>query len=151
MKLSDILNPASVKVPLTATDKNNAIAELVDLLYANRLVKKRDGFLNAVLTREQTSSTGIGNGLAVPHGKSFACQQLVMAVGKPQSPIAYDSIDGEPVKIIILLGSPLNQTGPHIQALARISRLMSQKPCRLAVQNAATGDELYHAIVDNDL
>ncbi|MHC4608887.1 MAG: PTS sugar transporter subunit IIA, partial [Planctomycetota bacterium] len=124
MKLTDLLSPACVRVPLEATDKVGAITELLDLLGENGKLRDRDAVLQAVLAREATRSTGIGYGLAVPHGKSPACPRLAIAIGKPAKPIDFESKDGEPVNIIVLLASPPDQTGPHIQALARISRLM---------------------------
>lgn len=150
MKLSEILRPSCVKVPLTAKDKNGAIAELVELLAADGQVRDRDGLLNAVLAREQTRSTGIGRGLAVPHGKSAACDRLVMAVGKPAAPIDFSSIDGQPVDVIVLLASPPEQTGPHIQALARISRLMLMDAFRKAVSEAGTPECLYEVMTKHD-
>jgi fructose-specific phosphotransferase system IIA component len=150
MKLSDILVRTCVKVPLAATEKTAAITELVDLLAAAGQVRDRDVVLNAVLTREQARSTGIGKGLAVPHGKSTGCAGLVMAVGKPARLIDFDSIDGKPVDLIVLLASPRDKTGPHIQALARISRLMLMEHFRQAVDQAATPDDLFRVMTEGD-
>jgi len=146
MKLTDILARPLVRVPLAATDKAGAITELVDVLHENGWINDRDAVLRAVLDREATRSTGIGYGLAVPHGKSPACPQLAMAAGKPAKPIDFGSKDGQPVNIIVLLASPPDQTGPHIQALARISRLMLIEQFRRAVGNATSADELYEVI-----
>jgi fructose-specific phosphotransferase system IIA component len=150
MKLSEILDKACVKVPLEATEKNAAIEELVDLLAQTGRVKDRAGALTAVMAREQVRSTGIGHGLAVPHGKAAGCEGLVMAVGKPAQPIDFASIDSKPVDIIVLLASPPEQSGPHIQTLARISRLMLMEPFRKAVLAARSADELYTVIAEND-
>ncbi|MHC4091591.1 MAG: PTS sugar transporter subunit IIA [Planctomycetota bacterium] len=146
MKLTDLLSPACVRVPLEATDKVGAITELLDLLGENGKLRDRDAVLQAVLAREATRSTGIGYGLAVPHGKSPACPRLAIAIGKPAKPIDFESKDGEPVNIIVLLASPPDQTGPHIQALARISRLMLVEKFRRAMGEARTADELYEVI-----
>jgi fructose-specific phosphotransferase system IIA component len=131
---------------LEATDKVGAITELLDLLGENGKLRDRDAVLQAVLAREATRSTGIGYGLAVPHGKSPACPRLAIAIGKPAKPIDFESKDGEPVNIIVLLASPPDQTGPHIQALARISRLMLVEKFRRAMGEARTADELYEVI-----
>ncbi len=146
MKLTDILSADCVKVPLEAKDKEAAITELVDLLNAAGRLKDRDQMLQAVLDRERTRTTGIGHSLAVPHGKSNACSELVMAVGKPAEPIDFQSIDKQPVQVIVLLASPPDQTGPHIQALARISRLMTMEAFRNAMFRATSSDELYGII-----
>ena len=131
---------------MKATDKESAITELVDLLAESGQLTDRDHTLNAILQREKTASTGIGHGLAVPHGKSTGCRQLVMAIGKPATPMDFQSKDGKPVEIIVLLASPPDQTGPHIQALARISRLMLMEEFRTAISRTQTSEELWQVI-----
>lgn len=143
MLLTQILHPNSVKVPVESTDKEDAITELVDLLAANGLFSDRDVALDAVLTRERTQSTGTGSGIAIPHGKCDAVKELVMAIGIAHNPIEFESIDGKPVTIIILLVSPANQTGPHIQALARISRLMLNEEFKAKLEKASSAEEVY--------
>jgi len=150
MKLTDILAPECVKVPLEATTKETAITELIDVLDAADQLTDRDKMLQAVLERERTRTTGIGHGLAVPHGKANACRQLVMAVGKPAQPIDFQSIDKEPVKVIVLLASLPDETGPHIQALARISRLMTIETFRNAMFRAGSAEELYGIIAGHE-
>lgn len=145
MKITDILSKACACVSLTAKDKSAAITELVDLLHADGRLSDRDAALQAVLAREQTRSTGIGLGLAVPHGKSRACAALAMAVGKPAEPMEFDAIDGKPCSFIVLLTSPIDETGPHIQALAGVSRLWQNEAFRQAVLEAKSADQLYAA------
>ena len=146
MLLTQILEANCVKVPLEAKEKLSIITELVDLLDANKLLSDREGALNAVLTREKTRSTGIGSGIAIPHGKCKAVKELVMAIGIAAEPIEFESVDGKGVKIIILLVSPTDQTGPHIQALARISRLMLDEEFKQSMENAASAEELYELL-----
>lgn len=150
MKLTDILTLECVKVPLEATTKESAVTELIDVLDAAGHLSDRDKMLRAVLEREQTRTTGIGHGLAVPHGKANACHRLVMAVGKPAQPIDFQSIDKEPVNVIVLLASLPDETGPHIQALARISRLMTIETFRNAMFRAASAEELYGIIAGHE-
>ncbi len=147
MRLTDILKPENIKVPLAATTKNDAIAELVDLLAANGQVTDAPKVLASVLERETTRTTGIGNGLAIPHGKCAGTADLVMAIGKPAAPIDFQSIDGRPVSVIWMLTSPPDKTGPHIHALARISRLMTIDKFQAALRAAKTSQEVYDAIV----
>jgi fructose-specific phosphotransferase system IIA component len=146
MKLTSILIPDCVRAPMKATTKIDAITELVDLLADAGRVSDRDRVLNAVLDRERTASTGIGQGLAVPHGKCSGCSGLVMAIGKPAEPLDFDSKDGKPVEIVVLLASPPDKTGPHIQALARISRLMLMESFRGEVARARNSEELWEII-----
>jgi mannitol/fructose-specific phosphotransferase system IIA component (Ntr-type) len=98
--------------------------------------------------REQTRSTGIGAGIAIPHGKCKAVKELVMAVGIAHDPIDFASIDAKPVSIIFLLVSPSDQTGPHIQALARISRLMLDEDFKKKFGKVASADEMYQLLSD---
>lgn len=146
MKLTDILTASCVCVPLTGTDKTAVITELVDVLDAAGRISDRDLVLQTVLARERTASTGIGRGLAVPHGKCTGCSELVMAMGKPAKPLEFESKDGQPVEIVVLLASPSDKTGPHIQALARISRLMLMDSFRAAVAAAETSDALWEIV-----
>jgi fructose-specific phosphotransferase system IIA component len=147
MRLSDILKKSHIKVPMAAKNKKDAIAELVGVLAAAHELKDEKVLLNSVLERESTRTTGIGNGLAIPHGKCAGVDHLVVAIGKPETPIEFESIDGRPVSLIVLLASPPDQTGPHIQALARISRLMTVDAFRQAMRNATNADQVYDAVV----
>jgi fructose-specific phosphotransferase system IIA component len=146
MTLTDILSRACVRVPLKATDKAGVITELVDLLAEAGKITDRDAVLRAVLDREATRSTAIGYGLAVPHGKSPGCPKLAIALGRAAKPIDFESKDGQLASIIVLLASPPEQTGPHIQALARISRLMLMQPFRQALAEAPTADAVYEIV-----
>jgi fructose-specific phosphotransferase system IIA component len=147
MRLTEILKPENIKVPLEATNKNAAISELVHLLATNGQVTDEKKVLESVLEREATRTTGIGNGLAIPHGKCNGTTDLVMAIGKPAVPIDFQAIDGRPVSLIWMLASPPDKTGPHIHALARISRLMTIDKFQAALRNAKTSQEIYDAIV----
>jgi PTS system fructose-specific IIC component len=143
MLITQILHPGCVKVPVESIDKEAAINELINLLNAKGFFMNRKEVLYAVMARERAQSTGTGAGIAIPHGKCSAVKKLVMAIGIAHEPIEFDSIDGKPVKIIILLVSPANQSGEHIQALAMISRLMLQDDFRTRLANAASADEVY--------
>ena len=146
MQLTRILQPGCLKVPLASRDKESAITELVDSLDAAGVLLDRDAVLNAVLTREKTRSTGIGSGIAIPHGKCSAVRELVMAIGIAKEPIDFQSVDGHPVKIILLLVSPADQTGPHIQALARISRVMLDDKFKQQFQNAKSVEQAHELL-----
>ena len=146
MLLTQILPLNCVKAPLEGKDKESVITELVELLDANGLLLDKNVVLEAVFTREQTRSTGIGSGIAVPHGKCNGVKELVMAIGIAPEPIDFASVDEKPVTIILLLVSPANQTGPHIQALARISRLMLDEQFRQALETATSSDEVYELL-----
>ena len=150
MRLSEILKPANIIVPLEAKTKNEAISALVSLLAANKEILDAKSVLDAVLERESTRTTGIGNGLAIPHGKCTGTAHLVMAIGKLSTPIDFQAIDGRPVSLVWLLTSPPDQTGPHIHALARISRLMTIDKFRQALNQANSAQEIFDAIVQQE-
>lgn len=150
MRLTDILKPENIRLPLAATNKTAAIEELIDLLAANGEVVDRERLGRAVLEREATRSTGLGNGLAIPHGKTDGVDHLVMAIGRPAVPMDFGAIDGKPVVLIWLLASPMHETGPHITALGRVSKIMLSAQMRRQMLTATTGRELYDAIVQQD-
>ncbi len=143
MNIIDLLSPNAVKVPLVATEKKAAIDELVDLLASNNLVPDAAELKRVVWDREQQRSTGIGEGLAIPHGKTSTLKQLVMAVGRPSEPISFDAIDQKPVKLLVLLASPPDKTAEHIQALGKISRMMSNPATRGMAYYSESSLELY--------
>lgn len=146
MNLLDILTPEAIRAPLAATDKKGVIDELVDVLAATGKVGDAKALKEAVWTRELTRTTGIGHGLAIPHGKSTGMSGLAMAIGKPARPMDFEAIDGHPVKLVVLLASPPDKTSDHIQALARISRLMTMDEFRERIYAAGTAAEVYELL-----
>ena len=151
MKLSEILPLDCILAPMEAADKSDAIRQLVQAVAKAGKCTDEQELLKAVFDREAIRSTGIGRGLAVPHGKCDSCDQLVMALGKPASPIDFQSIDEQSVDIVVLLGSPRNKTGPHIRALAHISRLMLMPDFRAALTQAASPQEVYDVILKSEM
>ncbi|MDQ7013556.1 MAG: PTS sugar transporter subunit IIA [Planctomycetota bacterium] len=146
MNLLEILSCNCVKAPLLATDKRGVINELVDVLAAAGRVADTDALKEAVWTREQTRTTGIGHGLAIPHGKCPGMTSLAMAIGKPAEPMDFEAIDGQPVSLVVLLASPPDRTSDHIQALARISRLMTMDAFRDSMYNAESAERIWELL-----
>ena len=136
MELLDIISRECVKVPLIATNKRGVIDELVDLLTEQGKVNDPAALKEAVWAREQTRTTGIGQGLAIPHGKCAGVNGLAMAIGKPAEPMEFEAIDQKPVRLVVMLASPLDKTSEHIHALASISRLMVSDEFRAKVYAA---------------
>jgi len=128
---------------LVAHDKRGVISELVDALSASGAVTDADVVKQIVWQRESQRSTGIGEGLALPHGKSSAVKRIAMAIGKPAQPMEYESIDKKPVRLIVLLVSPPEAVSEHIQALGRVSRLMTNPEFREKLYSAPSADALY--------
>ncbi len=146
MRLTDILQPECVKVPVVAADKRGAIFELADLLVDHTGIRDREGFKNAVWKREAIRTTGIGHGIAIPHGKTAGVDRVRLAVGRTVEPLDFEAIDKKPVSLIFLLASPDDHNGPHIQALGRISRMLFDEALRQSMLRADSGDALLEMI-----
>jgi len=143
MNILDILSPSALRVPLVNSDKKAVIEELVELLAEQHLVTDAPTLKRVIWEREQQRSTGIGEGLAIPHGKCACSAKLVMAIGRPAEPIEFGAIDKRPVRLVILLASPPDRTSEHVQALGKISRLMANVRFREQAYEAPTAAALY--------
>jgi fructose-specific phosphotransferase system IIA component len=150
MNLLDILSPDCIKVPLAASDKRGIVNELVDLLATCNRISDPAALKEAVWAREQTRTTGIGHGLAIPHGKCAGVERLAMAIGKPALPVDFQAIDGKPVKLVILLASPPDKTADHIQALAKISRYMMMESFREQIYAATTPQQILELLKSHE-
>ena len=146
MTLLDILSADSTLVDLKGETKEDIIAELVDTLAVGDAISDRDKVLQAVLEREKIMSTGIGDGIAIPHGKSDAVEKLVAALGTQRRGVDFDALDGAPAYVFFLLVSPANVSGPHIKALARISRLLKNDDFKKKLIAAETAAEIIEII-----
>ena len=152
MKILDFLNKRAVKAGLQARDKKEVIKELVDLVIDAGEVKaqQKDLLVKALLDREALGSTGIGQGIGIPHGKAPNIKHLIGAVGISREGVDFDSLDGEPAYIFFLLLAPQDSAGPHLKALARISRLLKDKYFRDALRNVKSAKELIAIIAKED-
>ena len=146
MKLVDILTNDTIRIPLHHTEKNKLIAEMVDILHKAHMFKDRDIVFNAVLEREHIMSTGVGDGVAIPHGKADGVKELVASFGVTKQDVDFDSIDNKPIRLIFLLVGPLGITGPHLKALSRISRLMHSDNFRKKLINAKDATDILEAL-----
>ena len=146
MNLLDILSPESTIVDLKGESKEDIIAELVNSLAVGDAITDRDQVLQAVLDREKIMSTGIGDGIAIPHGKSAAATELVAAMGTQRHGVDFDALDGEPAFVFFLLVSPANVSGPHIKALARISRLLKNDAFKKKLIQANSAEDIIATI-----
>lgn len=130
MRLTDILTKDRIKIPLENTNKEQVIQEMVDVIDSSIKLNNKNQILKAVLDREAVMSTGVGDEVAIPHGKSDGVQDILAALGIAKSPIDFQSLDEKPVRLIWLLIGPQEKTGAHLKALSRISRLMHKKDFR---------------------
>ena len=146
MLLTDILQPDCLIVPLQADDKKSAIFQLADRLCEKGGIPDAEALKEAIWKRETVRTTGIGGGVAVPHGKTEHVPQLKMAIGRTAQPLEFGAIDRNPVELIILLASPVDQTGPHIEALSRISRMLIDPDIRDEMKSLPDAEALYARI-----
>lgn len=130
MLLSELLSVERVKVPLEATTKEDLLRELVSLVTNGQSPQVQEDVLRAVRDREAVLSTGIGYGVAIPHGKSSNVRELSLAAGRARAPVQFDALDGQPVSLLFLLIGPESAAGPHIKALSRISRIVRRDDVR---------------------
>lgn len=152
MRIMDFLKRRAVTVDLKSTDKEEAVKELADLIIKTGEVKSRDkeSLVKTLLDRELLGSTGIGQGIGIPHGKSPKIKNLIGAVAISKKGVNFDSLDGELVYIFFLLLAPQESAGPHLKALARISRLLKDKYFQDMLKSARTEKELINFIVKED-
>lgn len=142
MALIDLVVPEVIKVPLESRDKPDVLRELVQVLKDAGRIRDFDAVLEAVQDREYKQSTGLQEGIAVPHGKTAAVSSLQVAVGIAPHGIDFNSLDGKPTKLFFLLvGSP-DQSGPHVQALAGVARLARSKAFCQALINAENAQQV---------
>jgi mannitol/fructose-specific phosphotransferase system IIA component (Ntr-type) len=146
MNLKKILTRESILPELKADTKKGVIEEMIGLMAASGKFSGKTAAVQAVLTREEKMSTGMQNGIAIPHGKTDAVDQLVAAVGIHHAGIDFAAMDGNPSHIFILTLSPENRAGPHIQFLAEISRVLSRPELRENLMTAGTADEILNLL-----
>jgi len=152
LKISDFLHDKAVCAELKAVDKVSAIKELVSLLVAAGSIRRDDQqtLVETLSSREELGSTGIGQGVGIPHGKSDSVKDLVAAFGRSVPGVDFDSLDGEPVHLFFLLVAPNASAGPHLKALARISRLLKDKYFREALKSARDDKDILRIIKEED-
>lgn len=129
MKITDFLSKEAIISDIKAVKKEDVIRELVDALANASDIDKRNqnSLIESLMSRESLGSTAIGQGVAIPHTKCDCVQKLVAAFGLSKKGVDFDSLDGEPAYIFFLLVAPQDSAGPHLKALARISRLLKDK------------------------
>jgi len=150
MKVLDYLEIDSISVDLKAKDKSEAISELCDILKSQGKIKESQPLTEALLQREKLGSTGIGQGIAIPHAKSESLDKVVAALGISKRGLDFESLDGEPVHIIFLLVAPPDSAGLHLKILARISRLLKDKFFRQSLRDAKTVEDVQKIISEED-
>jgi len=150
MKIKQILSRDSIIATLKASTKEEALKELAGLLISRCPEATPEQLAAVLLERERLGSTGIGNGVAIPHGKVSNLPQIVTGFGRSLRGISFDSQDGKPAHLFFVLLAPENAASLHLKALARLSRLLKDVHFRNKLLEAANEDEIYNDIISED-
>jgi Phosphotransferase system mannitol/fructose-specific IIA domain (Ntr-type) len=148
--LSELLSAERVKVPLGSRTKSDVLQELVELVTHGRANSDAEPILSSVRERELVLSTGVGGGVAIPHGKTPHIDQLVLAAGVSPEPIDFDALDGKPVYLFFLLVGPESASGAHVKTLSRISRLLRRESLRASLLAARSSDEFMRLVRESE-
>ncbi len=150
MKVADFLRPEWTMAEITSQDKEGVLAQMVEALESTGTVSDKERAVAVLLEREQLGSTGIGEGIAIPHGKMSELNEVVSVFGRSVSGVDFDSMDGAPVNIFFLLMAPEDSASLHLKALARISRLLKSRSFRDDLMKCSTSEEIYQKIIEED-
>ncbi|OGX05245.1 MAG: hypothetical protein A3G87_06540 [Omnitrophica bacterium RIFCSPLOWO2_12_FULL_50_11] len=146
MKISEILDRRAIKVGMEAATKEEALKELVGVLANVEDIGDPKAIGKALIERENLGSTGIGQGIAIPHGKTDRVSRMVAVLGISKKGVNFDALDGEVVYIFFLLVAPKATAGPHLKALAQVSRLLRDSYFCELIRKCGSAEEVYDLI-----
>jgi nitrogen PTS system EIIA component len=150
MKITTFLKREFIVEELKAATKEAALTELAAVLTRASSTDYRDEMVKVLLARERLGSTGIGDGIAIPHGKIHDLEDLMIAVGRSSRGVDFNAMDNKPVHLFFLLMAPENSSGQHLKVLARISRLLKDKVLRKDLMEADSPDKLFDLLAEKD-
>jgi PTS system nitrogen regulatory IIA component len=148
MNLKTVITTDTIDLHLKGSNKKEIINELLDILVRTEKIKDREAALSAVMDREEKMSTGMKHGIAIPHGKCSAIEDLVACIGISEKPVDFDSLDHEPCRIFIMTLSPVEKTGPHLQFLAEVSLLFKSAEKRDEILKAKSPEEILKILAE---
>jgi len=150
MNMRDALNESCVIADLKGMTKNEVLREMASSLKEAGFISSVEEAVNVILERERLGSTGIGDGIAIPHGKMKGIDHILCAFGRSKQGVDFDAVDGKPVHILFLLLAPEDSAGLHIQMLSRISRILRDSSFRKHLAEQGKEKDLYADIVGED-
>ena len=142
MKISEILEVELISTKVEGNDKDTVLNNMIELVSQSQKITDKERVKEAIFNREKIMSTGVGKGFAIPHGKTDGIQDMVAAFGITENDVNFDSLDGEPVRLIFLLVGKENLVGPHLKLLSRISRLLNKDDFRARLLTSKTREEV---------
>ena len=148
MNLKTVITTDTIDLHLKGSNKKEIINELLDILVRTNKIQDREAALSAVMDREDKMSTGMKHGIAIPHGKCSAIEDLVACIGISEKPVDFDSLDHVPCRIFIMTLSPVEKTGPHLQFLAEVSLLFKSAEKRDEILKAKTPEEILKILAE---
>ena len=150
MKLSEILEEDNIIPDLKAKDKRRVLEELAEAIVSHKPSLDANSLVGVLLERERLGSTGIGDGVAIPHGKFEGISEPIISFGRSLKGLDFESMDGQPAFLFFLLVAPENSASIHLKALARIAKILKNSSFRKVLMEASTRKELYQTILHND-
>jgi nitrogen PTS system EIIA component len=150
MKIIDIFRKEYIIEGLESKTKRDVLVELSGLFLQGDVKFNHENMVNTLLEREKLGSTGIGDGIAIPHGKLADLHDLIVSFGRSREGVEFDAMDGKPAHIFFLLMAPESTTGHHLKALAKISKMLKDNTFRKKLMEAKSKDEIYTIIADKD-
>ncbi len=150
MKLSEILEEDNIILDLKAKDKNGVLEELTEVMTNHEPSLDTGSLIRVLLERERLGSTGIGDGVAIPHGKFRGVTHPIISFGRSLKGLDFESMDGQPAFLFFLLVAPENSASVHLKALAKIAKILKNGSFRKVLMEASTKKELYQTIIQND-
>ena len=150
VQIQEMLREDFVIDDLKSRTKKEVLAELCDAFLRHEMSINRESMISVLMEREKLGSTGIGDGIAIPHGKMEGLNSLVVSFGRSNAGVDFDSLDGGPVHIFFLLMAPENSAGQHLKALAKISRMLKDVSFRESLLAAESSEKIYDLIVEKD-
>jgi PTS system nitrogen regulatory IIA component len=151
MRILDFLSFEAINSSLEAASKEQVLEELVEPIAKSHPSMNKERLIKTLVERENLGSTGIGGGVAIPHGKFDGLSRLVASFGKSRRGIDFNSMDNKPAFLFFLLIAPKDSAGEHLKALARISRLFKDPLLKSSLQHATSAEEIYDILEDYDL
>ena len=150
LKIAELLDPAAIVAELKGGSKNEVLAELTDALLAANPKLNRTEVLRVLQERERLGSTGIGDGVAIPHGKLRNIDRQLIAFGLSGRGVEFDAMDGKPARLFFLLIAPEEAAGAHLKTLARISKLLKGSQVRERLRDARDRQQIYRIITEEE-
>jgi PTS system nitrogen regulatory IIA component len=150
MKIAEMLRKEFVLEELKARNKRDTLVELAGVFAKGKCKIDPEAMLHVLIEREKLGSTGIGDGIAIPHGKLAGLDEMVIAFGRSREGIDFEAMDGKPAHLFFLLMAPVNSSGQHLKALAKISRMMKDGVFRRNLLEAKMHDDLVRIIAEKD-